>query len=449
VRRLRLAVEIDCDARVLARGGRRPEYGELLLQVGRRRTQFALAALALGEPGSFLERRIRRMTTALPRWRWAGAALALVVAAGAIVGACEAPRPIEPERPIETDAVLARVARERTEATMARVDSAMAEHLRPWIRSNLERYYPELLTQQSGPAVDVWFGHDSGRRVTHVARLVEAATTIDAARIKRVFPGFRPGNDGWGVVSRRALQGLVRENVRVIWVNLDHTGAGPTPPDTSRGQWSLSARWAALHVRRMFPQFLQGRDEPVYLWEVFDDDGDLVAHGTAPRALAERAVSTEQASQLIPRYNTLVAPHAKEHGVIGYGVLAPKSPPVLYVRVGKGATELHVNTIQDEAALVRRLALQYYPEVVATRQPNAAVALVMDAQHRLIAHAAGLGPPRVDSSQVGKSVPGETCLDVLTRLLPEFRATRWVVSGCADYDAQRNPVVYWGIPLGR
>jgi beta-lactamase regulating signal transducer with metallopeptidase domain len=454
VRRLRLAVEMDCDARVLARGGPPPEYGELLLQVGQRRTQFALAALALGEPASFLELRIRRMATALPRWRWIGAAAALVVAAGAIVGACEAPRPMEPERAIETDvasgaADLARVARERTEVTMARIDSAMAEHLRPWIRSSLERYYPELLTQKSGPAVDVWFGHDSRLRVTHVARLVESAKPIQAARIKAVFPNFRPGTDGWGVVSRRALQGLVRDNVRVIWVNLDRTGATPTPPDTSRGQWSLSARWAALHVRRMFPQFLQGRDEPVYLWEVFDDGGHLVAHGTAPRALAERAVSTEQASRLIPGYDTLVAPHAKEHGVIGYGVLAPQSPPVLYVRVGKGATELHVNTIQDEAALVRRLALQYHPEVVATRQPNGAVALVMDAQHRLIAHAAGLGPPRVDSSQVSRSVPGETCLDVLTRLLPEFRTTQWVISGCADYDAQRNAVVYWGIPLGR
>src|SRR6266487_6960503 len=54
VRRLRLAVEIDCDGRVLARGGTPPEYFELLLQVGRRRARFALAVPALGEPASFL-----------------------------------------------------------------------------------------------------------------------------------------------------------------------------------------------------------------------------------------------------------------------------------------------------------------------------------------------------------------------------------------------------------
>ena len=38
VRRLRLAVEMDCDARVLARDGDAPAYGELLLRVGQRGT---------------------------------------------------------------------------------------------------------------------------------------------------------------------------------------------------------------------------------------------------------------------------------------------------------------------------------------------------------------------------------------------------------------------------
>ena len=74
VRRLRLAVEMDCDARVLARAGDAPAYGELLLRVGQRRARLPLGAPALGEPVSFLGRRIRRMVTALPRWRWAGAA---------------------------------------------------------------------------------------------------------------------------------------------------------------------------------------------------------------------------------------------------------------------------------------------------------------------------------------------------------------------------------------
>src|SRR5439155_1593314 len=98
MRRLRLAVEMDCDARVLGRGHPEPDYGELLLQVGHRRARLPLGAPAFGEPASFLERRIRRMAAALPRWRWLGAAVAGAVAAGAIIGACEAPRPVSPEQ---------------------------------------------------------------------------------------------------------------------------------------------------------------------------------------------------------------------------------------------------------------------------------------------------------------------------------------------------------------
>src|SRR2546430_257803 len=97
-RRLRLAVEIDCDARVLGRGHGTPDYAELLLRAGRRRAPFALTAAALGEPRSFLEHRIRRMTARRPRWRWLGSAAALVVAAATIVAACETPLLVAPER---------------------------------------------------------------------------------------------------------------------------------------------------------------------------------------------------------------------------------------------------------------------------------------------------------------------------------------------------------------
>jgi TonB family protein len=97
VRRLRLAVEIDCDARVLRRGHAAPEYGALLLDVGHRLTQLPLGAAALGEPRSFLEHRIRRMAERLPRRRWLGAAAAVVVGAGAAIAACETPRPVAPQ----------------------------------------------------------------------------------------------------------------------------------------------------------------------------------------------------------------------------------------------------------------------------------------------------------------------------------------------------------------
>src|SRR5207302_5577204 len=106
VRRLRLAVEMDCDARVLARDGDAPAYGELLLRVGQRRARLPLGAPALGEPVSFLGRRIRRMVTALPRWRWGGVAAGGLIAVAAVIAACEAPRPVGPHAPRDPSAVV-------------------------------------------------------------------------------------------------------------------------------------------------------------------------------------------------------------------------------------------------------------------------------------------------------------------------------------------------------
>ena len=94
--RLRLAVEMDCDARVLAAGRSAVAYGELLLSVCQRRTRQLAGAAAFGEPMSFLASRVRRILSHDPRWRWARVVAASAVAVGAIVGACETPRPSGP-----------------------------------------------------------------------------------------------------------------------------------------------------------------------------------------------------------------------------------------------------------------------------------------------------------------------------------------------------------------
>jgi beta-lactamase regulating signal transducer with metallopeptidase domain len=75
LKRLRFAIEVDCDARVLGRGAEARVYGEVLLAIGERRTFTPVGAIALTEPASQLLRRIRIMTTHLPkRGKWAVAA---------------------------------------------------------------------------------------------------------------------------------------------------------------------------------------------------------------------------------------------------------------------------------------------------------------------------------------------------------------------------------------
>jgi hypothetical protein len=60
-RRLRAAIEIDCDARVLRRGVDAVHYADVLLAVGQRRSQSPYLAASLIEPVTQLERRIRIM----------------------------------------------------------------------------------------------------------------------------------------------------------------------------------------------------------------------------------------------------------------------------------------------------------------------------------------------------------------------------------------------------
>ena len=61
LQRLRLAVEIDCDARVLRRGYDVSHYGEALIAVGERQSATIAMAAAMVEPRSLLEQRLRNM----------------------------------------------------------------------------------------------------------------------------------------------------------------------------------------------------------------------------------------------------------------------------------------------------------------------------------------------------------------------------------------------------
>ena len=66
-RRLRFAIEVDCDARVLARGAEPRTYGQALLRVAEQQSRIPVGAIGLTEPASQLLRRVRIITAALPR----------------------------------------------------------------------------------------------------------------------------------------------------------------------------------------------------------------------------------------------------------------------------------------------------------------------------------------------------------------------------------------------
>jgi bla regulator protein BlaR1 len=92
--RLRLAVEGDCDLRVLRKhGGRARPYLNLLLDVGKRAAENQPLATMLSEPEETLERRIRIMTMPFPKKPWIRGVLLAGVGAVLVALACWAPGP--------------------------------------------------------------------------------------------------------------------------------------------------------------------------------------------------------------------------------------------------------------------------------------------------------------------------------------------------------------------
>ncbi|MDF3019724.1 MAG: hypothetical protein K0Q92_1027 [Steroidobacteraceae bacterium] len=101
LRRLRYAIEIDCDARVLRAGVDPAHYGETLIVVGERQSAYIGAVAAMSESKSFLEERIEHMIRKPVRWRRLGAAtLASVSIALTAVAAQVAPPNADAPAPV-------------------------------------------------------------------------------------------------------------------------------------------------------------------------------------------------------------------------------------------------------------------------------------------------------------------------------------------------------------
>jgi len=235
VRRLRLAVEMDCDARVVARDGDAPAYGALLLRVGQRRARLPLGAPALGEPVSFLGRRIRRMATALPRWRWPGAIAATLVAVAAAIAACEAPRPVGPKAASERSAVV-----DPDLGATQHQPPASPPYFPANLRSFAHQYYPGVFAHPL-PGAAVAFVFDAQDSMVGQAAGVREARDADClAVVDRLLPAFH--------TSKWFLSGCAevadKGTVVVYWKSLRHQS--PVAPE--RGPTEDQAPTAQAHT---------------------------------------------------------------------------------------------------------------------------------------------------------------------------------------------------------
>jgi beta-lactamase regulating signal transducer with metallopeptidase domain len=95
--RLRLALELDCDARVLNRGAHARSYGEMLIDLAGQCSGFRVGATALADKTSHLERRLHAMRPTIKKFTPLRIA-ALCAAAGlTLAAACEARVPTSSE----------------------------------------------------------------------------------------------------------------------------------------------------------------------------------------------------------------------------------------------------------------------------------------------------------------------------------------------------------------
>jgi TonB family protein len=93
IKRLRAAIEIDCDRRVLRRVGRVRAYGQLLVRVAGRDRVLPAAVAAFANRPVELERRLRTMTR-IPEGRpWARGILVCATALLLLLGACTVEQP--------------------------------------------------------------------------------------------------------------------------------------------------------------------------------------------------------------------------------------------------------------------------------------------------------------------------------------------------------------------
>jgi len=242
LRRLRLALEVDCDARVLRRRADVRAYGSVLIEVGRRASRTRLAAAAFAEPVSSLERRIRIMTAPRVRRPLLHALTFGALAAALVAAACETPGPTQPS-PGGGRRLYA-----------AEGEAAGLPRAKISLRDAVARYFPEVardglgddeyLVFTASPEGDI-VGHDRLRRAPDADRAASVPGHKIAVRGQEALMALRGIDEGRVRSVDRMVQpagGVAPTPVTIVWMQLRAPGDDPgamrmssSDPDAEQG----------------------------------------------------------------------------------------------------------------------------------------------------------------------------------------------------------------------
>lgn len=226
--RLRRAVELDCDARVLGGGADPRSYGDLLLTVGGRAGGVAWSGLPLLEDARRLEERIRVMTSSPGEYRFlkAGAFSVLALLIGAL--AAETAPPARPTSGAPAD-MLTPTERETESRPIFRPHSEAPELQNPEVVSQrLQALYPDSLQQAgTGGTVDLRIYIDRDGEVAR-SRVEESSgiAALDHAALQVVD-------------AMKFSPALNRDQRRAVWIEQKvqfrpAPSGGSSPPSDDR-----------------------------------------------------------------------------------------------------------------------------------------------------------------------------------------------------------------------
>jgi TonB family protein len=243
--RLRNAIELDCDARVLATGVDPRLYGSLLLEVGSRRSRSPFVMATIAEPRVFLEERIRRIARwPLERRRGRSAALAaaaLVLFATALSARDPLRPPLQPGTGGAAPAASAPVGEPADAAEPAAGDQAAADADSPLHQGFI------ITAEDAAPA----------------SRRSPARPADQPPELLNAGEVFRALLDGYPPMLRDAGVG----GVAVLWFFVDTDGrVRRTQIATSSGQKALDeTALSVASIMRFRPHVSDGQVKQVWV----------------------------------------------------------------------------------------------------------------------------------------------------------------------------------------
>jgi beta-lactamase regulating signal transducer with metallopeptidase domain len=386
LQRLRFAMEVDCDARVLARGEAVTAYGEMLLAVGERRTLMPVGAIALTEPASQLLRRIRIMTADLPRrGKWAiAAAVSLSLVSLALAA--------ESQAPVLRGTSISREAAAALRKLPLGEDPRLAD-----VQNLVRSRYPELFeaAAKSGAVLVTLLVNQDGTLYKSFEEDIEPTPWIPTSL--RAFDAMDVDYEhGAGVKLRMEGSPTVRNRIDVrAWYR-------EPPPDPSRDVATVRAKVKARYASLFRPMYADGsrvfRDGSSVLTVFMTEAGDI------DRTQEEVSKDLQVDKDVDAELETLATPER----FVAMGIASQRVGPI-------GTTKLYAGHYKGDRDLKTLLVIYAWP-----RRPNEP-----ESRHEPLEQPAAAGAN--DDPMVNRAIAEHYFPDLYTFPKEWPRADPWVL----------------------